>query len=83
MLTVRARFKESHLPGAINIPLYLLHERYQEIPLNRPVLVVDERGSRTFLTASYLARKGVADVKRLFGGMQLWQAQVAVTKKKK
>ena len=77
------RFKEGHLPGAINIPLYLLQERYPEIPLNRPVLVVDERGSRTFLAASYLVRKGVGDVKRLFGGMQMWQAQVAMAKKKK
>jgi rhodanese-related sulfurtransferase len=77
-----ARFKEGHLPGAINIPLYLLQERYPEIPLNRPVLVVDERGSRTFLAASYLVRKGIGDVKCLLGGMQMWQAQTAMAKKK-
>ncbi|MCX5839092.1 MAG: rhodanese-like domain-containing protein [Deltaproteobacteria bacterium] len=71
------RFREGHLPGAINIPLYRLHERYSEIPLNRPVLVVDDRGLRSFLASSYLVRKGVADVKRLFGGMERWQKHIA------
>jgi rhodanese-related sulfurtransferase len=68
------RFAEGRLPGAINIPLHRLHERYQELPLNRPVLVVDDRGMRSFLVSSYLIRKGIADVKRLFGGMEQWQA---------
>jgi rhodanese-related sulfurtransferase len=67
------RFRERHLPGAINIPLFSLHERYSEIPLNRPVLVVDERGLRSFLASSYLIRKGIVDVTRLFGGMEQWQ----------
>jgi rhodanese-related sulfurtransferase len=73
----KERFQEGHLPGAINIPLYRLHEQYAEIPLNRPVLVVDDRGLRSFLASCYLVRKGVADVKRLFGGMERWQAHIA------
>ena len=72
-----ARFKEDHLPGALNIPLYRLQERYQEIPLDRPVLVVDDRGLRSFLVASYLLRKGVGEVERLFGGMERWNAYIA------
>jgi rhodanese-related sulfurtransferase len=71
------RFTEDHLPGAINIPLYRLHGRYQEIPLDRPVLVVDDRGLRSFLVASYLLRKGIGDVVRLFGGMERWHAYLA------
>jgi hydroxyacylglutathione hydrolase len=71
------RFREGHLPGAINIPLYRLHERYSEIPLNRPVLVVDDRGLLSFLASCYLVRKGIADVTRLFGGMERWQAHIA------
>ena len=72
-----ARFEEDRLPGAINIPLYRLHERYSELPLNRPILVVDDSGLRSFLASCYLVRKGVADVKRLFGGMERWQAHIA------
>jgi len=77
------RFEGGHIPGAVNIPLYRLHERYAEIPLNRPVLVVDSQGFRSFLAASYLVRKGVGDVKRLFGGMAKWQAFTAREKGKK
>jgi rhodanese-related sulfurtransferase len=78
----KERYREGHLPGAINVPLYLLHERYVEIPLNRPVLVVDDRGLRSFLASCYLVRKGVADVKRLFGGMERWQAYDSAKKRK-
>jgi len=77
-----ARFREGHLPGAINIPLFRLHERYQELPLNRPVLVVDDRGLRSFLASSYLVRKGIADVTRLFGGMERWQEYDSAKKKR-
>ncbi|MCE5263727.1 MAG: rhodanese-like domain-containing protein [Deltaproteobacteria bacterium] len=75
------RFREAHLPIAVNIPLYRLHERYAEIPLNRPVLVVDDRGLRSFLAACYLVRKGVSDVKTLFGGMAGWQSYIASIEK--
>lgn len=68
------RFQEGHLPNAINIPLYRLHERYHELPLNRLLLVVDDMGLRSFLASSYLVRKGIPNVKRLFGGMERWQA---------
>jgi rhodanese-related sulfurtransferase len=78
-----ARFSEGHLPGAINIPLFRLHERYQELPLNRPLLVVDDRGLRSFLASSYLVRKGIGDVKRLFGGMARWEEFAAREKRKK
>jgi rhodanese-related sulfurtransferase len=75
-------FAEGHLPGAVNIPLFRLHERYQELPLNRPVLVVDDRGLRSFLASSYLVRRGIADVTRLFGGMERWQGYDSSKKRK-
>lgn len=65
-------FEDSHIDGAVNIPFYLLDRQYDALPLNRKILVVDERGFRSFLAASYLARKGF-DVTRLFGGMDKWQ----------
>jgi rhodanese-related sulfurtransferase len=66
-------YRENHIPGSINIPLEELHLRYSEIPLERLVVVVDNRGFRSFFTASYLKRKGLNAI-RLFGGMQKWQA---------
>jgi rhodanese-related sulfurtransferase len=78
-----ARFREGHLPGAINIPLHRLHERYDEIPLNRQILVVDDRGLHSFLACSYLVRKEIVNVKRLFGGMERWQAYLAAKQGKR
>jgi rhodanese-related sulfurtransferase len=69
------QFAADHLPGAVNIPLYRIHERYPEIPLDRTVVVVDERGLRSFLVSSYLVRKGIVDVKRLFKGMEGWRTR--------
>ncbi len=64
-------FKEGHIEGAVNIPLYQITRRYDEIPLDRTVVLIDDRGFRTFLAGSYLDRKGFR-VMRLFAGMQGW-----------
>jgi rhodanese-related sulfurtransferase len=65
-------YKQGHIGEAVNIPLEELHERYHEIPLDKPILVVDDCGEQSFLAASYLRRKGL-DAVRLFGGMRQWQ----------
>lgn len=65
-------FKENHIDGAVNIPFYLLDRQYDTLPLDRKVILIDERGFRSFLAASYLMRKGY-DVTRLVGGMEKWQ----------
>jgi len=69
-------YKEGHIEGALNIPLYRFSSRYAEIPLDRTVVLVDDRGFRTFLAGSYLEMKGYR-VMRLFGGMQGWQEMKA------
>ncbi|HNS88807.1 MAG TPA: rhodanese-like domain-containing protein [Deltaproteobacteria bacterium] len=67
------RFVKGHLEGAFNIPLHQLHERYHELPHDRALMLVDDQGFRSFLAASYLARKGFK-VTRLFGGMAAWNS---------
>jgi rhodanese-related sulfurtransferase len=62
-------FGANHLDGSMHIPLGELHIRYAEIPMDRSLLIVDEDGRTGLLAASYLARKGFPDVKRLQGGM--------------
>lgn len=64
------QFKARHIDGATNVPLYVLHGRVNDIPRNRPVLVVDEDGKRSFLACSYLINNGISNVRRLFGGME-------------
>jgi rhodanese-related sulfurtransferase len=74
LLDIRSEksFKEGHIDGAVNIPLYQITQRYDEIPLDRTVVLIDDRGFRTFLAGSYLERKGLK-VMRLFAGMRGWQ----------
>jgi rhodanese-related sulfurtransferase len=67
-------FNRRHLSGAVNIPLNALPERYQELPLDRIILLVDEAGTTTLLAGSYLIRKGFINPVRLFGGMEAWRA---------
>jgi rhodanese-related sulfurtransferase len=69
-------FQEGHIDSAVNIPLYRLTQRYDEIPLDRTVVLIDDRGFRTFLAGSYLERKGFK-VMRLFAGMRGWQQMQA------
>jgi len=66
-------FREGHIPGAVNIPMYRMSRRYAEIPFDRQLVLIDNRGFRTFLAGSYLERKGYK-VLRLFGGMKDWNA---------
>lgn len=69
-----AAYRSNHIAGAVNMPLVSLHRSYQDLPWDRPILVIDGDGSRSFLAASYLRRKGFEDVSRLEGGMAAWQA---------
>jgi magnesium transporter len=55
-------FSQVHIEGAVNIPLYQLHRRYEELPRNRLLVIMDGTGTQTLLAASYLKRKGF-DVK--------------------
>jgi rhodanese-related sulfurtransferase len=68
-----AAYRSDHIAGAVNMPLASLHRTYQDLPWDRPLLVIDGDGSRAFAAASYLRRKGFENVHRLEGGMAAWQ----------
>jgi rhodanese-related sulfurtransferase len=57
-----------------------LDGEYQNLPLDREIVLVDEMGFRSFLAACYLARKGL-EATRLFGGMDRWQKLLADAKR--
>jgi rhodanese-related sulfurtransferase len=68
-IRTEALFKEGHIEGAINIPMYMLHNKFHTIPGNRPIIVIDENGKRSFIACSFLINNGFRDVQRIFGGM--------------
>ena len=74
-------FRQSHIEGAVNIPLCQLQARYSELPYDRRIIVVDADGSRALFAASYLERKGYREVGRLSGGMKKWYFEFPGEKK--
>jgi rhodanese-related sulfurtransferase len=82
ILDIRSKddFREGHIDGAVSIPFSRLEEQYHNLPLDRLIIVVDERGFRSFIAACYLARKGF-EMTRLFGGMERWQKMISDAKR--
>ncbi len=66
-------FGKGHIGGAVNISFHILNNKYSKIPKGKTIVVVDDKGLRSFLAASYLKSVGFVSVVRLGGGMEAWQ----------
>jgi len=63
---------DAHAPGAVLIPLSELAERTDEVPTDRPVLVVCHSGMRSARATDALRGIGV-DARNVAGGMLAWR----------
>ncbi len=68
-------------PGAVNlhVPLGEVTGRFEEIreaANGRPLVVYCHHGQRSMVAGSWLARRGVAEVHNLEGGIDAWSRQV-------
>ncbi|MBI5667721.1 MAG: rhodanese-like domain-containing protein [Chloroflexi bacterium] len=61
-----------HIPGAVHIPLDDLPARVNEIPTDKPVVIVCASGVRSLYGASFLAEAGYMDVYSLDDGTFGW-----------
>ena len=66
-------WREGHLPGALHIMGGYLTERINEIPRDRPLVVMCGSGYRSTIAASVLERAGFTDITNLTGGMKAWK----------
>lgn len=66
-------FSEVRAPGAVLIPTSTFMTRVDELPTDRPLLVVCHTGGRSAAVAGYLIRSGRADVYNVAGGMDAWE----------
>lgn len=66
-------FRDTHLPGAINIPLHLLPQRLDKIPTGQPIVVICATGNRSRSGAEIIKRAGHDTVFNLQGGTFGWQ----------
>ena len=67
-----AEYTETHIPGAINIPLAELQQRLDEIPRDQQIVVVCASGSRSISGSEVLGYAGFSEVYNLNGGTMTW-----------
>ena len=67
-------YAHGHVPGAINLPQADLASRLGEVPRDRPVLMLCERGARSLRAAQFLIQMGVDRAVSVKGGTAAWRA---------
>lgn len=68
----RSEYAGGHLPQALNIPLNELQNRIDEVPRNKPVVVVCASGNRSQTGSDVLVAAGYGNVYNLEGGTMVW-----------
>lgn len=75
-IRIEGLYKQGHIKGSRNIPIHQLSRRYQEIPTDKRIIVIDVRGVPAWVPVGwFLKSKGYNDVKMLNGGMNAWQKE--------
>jgi rhodanese-related sulfurtransferase len=71
-----------HIPGALNYPWNsgVLQARYEELPINIPILLVCRSGGRSNQAASFLDSKDFSTVYDMLGGMSAWILETTACK---
>jgi rhodanese-related sulfurtransferase len=65
-------FAAERIAGVVLVPLSQFVARHQEIPRDRPLLMVCQSGSRSASATMYLLQAGWTDVRNVTGGMTAW-----------
>jgi rhodanese-related sulfurtransferase len=75
-------FEYCRIEGSVLIPLGELPARIDELPAERPLVIVCHHGNRSWYAAVMLEQAGFADVFNLRGGVEAWAAEVEPTMKR-
>ncbi|PJF39541.1 MAG: MBL fold metallo-hydrolase [Phototrophicales bacterium] len=70
----KSEYAESHIAGAINIPLGYLAQRLNELPKDHTIVTQCASGYRSQIAASVLERYGFQDVLNLDDNATAWRA---------
>ena len=65
-------FVEVRAPDAMLVPTSVFVARLDELPADRPLLVICHLGNRSAAVTGYLTRMGRTDVANVTGGMDAW-----------
>ena len=74
LLDVRepVEYAAGHVPGAVNLPQADLADRLDELPRDRPLLLICQGGYRSQRAAQFLVQMGFAQVASVAGGTAAW-----------
>lgn len=64
------------IDGAVEMPMGQIVERWQELPTDRPCVVVCHHGPRAIRTVGYLRQQGLSQATNLGGGMDAWSLRI-------
>lgn len=70
----RDEFAAERVAGVALVPLSEFVARYQELPKDRPLLMMCAAGSRSQSATMYLIQNGWPDVRNVVGGIIAWRA---------
>lgn len=62
-------FEDTHIEGAVNIPVQDLRTRYTELDMGKTIVLTCSTGHRSSLGTSILKQKGFTDIYNVSGGM--------------
>jgi rhodanese-related sulfurtransferase len=66
-------FRSVRVPGSLFVPMSQLGARLQDVPKDRPLLVLCATGSRSQQVTGYLLQNGWQDVGNIAGGITAWE----------
>jgi rhodanese-related sulfurtransferase len=70
----RNEFEGERVDGVVLLPISEFVARHQELPKDRPLLMLCAAGSRSTSATMYLIQNGWGDVRNITGGMIGWRA---------
>jgi rhodanese-related sulfurtransferase len=71
-----AEIAVARLDGSLDIPMRSVPDRLQEIPRDRPVVVICHHGARSRRVTDWLRRQGWGNVSNLAGGIDAWAVSI-------
>jgi rhodanese-related sulfurtransferase len=69
----RNEFEQERVDGVVLMPISEFVARHQELPKDRPLLMLCAAGSRSTSATMYLLQGGWTDVRNITGGMIGWR----------
>ena len=69
-------FDLCRIDGSMLVPLGELSRRVDELPRDRPLVMICHTGRRSQNAAMFLVQSGFSDVQNLSGGVERWAVEV-------